>query len=843
MTTNRVDIVVDDGGSARRVTRDIKGIGQAIADAGGLVPLLGRGLRSLATVGLAGASVGAAALAAGLYDTAKQIKETASAAKQLGIGVENMSRLDFAARSGGVATAELAAGMATLQGRQVEAAKGTGEIAKLFGQMGVAAVDANGKLRGTDQVLADVANFMQRMPNDANRAALATKLFGSEGAKMAGILKDGSAGLAAMAVESDKLGWTLSSETVNGVAAVEDEIDKMKIQMQAIYRQAMPTLLPQLQEFGRLLNSPEVAQGFNTIIQGAMQAVTWMTKFATTTSGVIKFIGEEIAARVHGADAQDTVRVEQRIAALKEGIAGVEAIRDRGVLGMWDFLKIDDGVLNFKDFVTGPQGVVDRLQGELEKEQNKLKLGVELNDAAAAKALKDAQAAAAALPTNGGQGNPAAIDWGALGGGGGGKGAKDRSAERAARELEQLQRALANTVGSIDPVLSAQRELARAQDVFAKATEKGLISQEKAAGYMEHLGFMLRDQLDPLGAVNREMSEQIRVAGMLNEERVIEQQLLQTVDSLRRSGITLTAAETAAMREQLKVLERTNQLAQAKEGFLAQSRGGRDKAFGVQAEALGGLVASGDIGGADTFNIVNQLLGGNLDNTRAAMEAQAEQFVEYYARIDELRQADVLSAQQASEAIKAIKRAELDANLARTEQALGAAAGLMQSNSKEAFRVGQAAAIGQAIVNTYTAATAAYQSAAAIPYVGWILGPAAAAGAIAAGMAQVSAIRSQQMPAYRTGGEYVVGGSGGVDSQTVAMRATPGEKISINTPSQARAAERLEQRLREQEANGGGGSKVVQNITVVQRGRADRRTAGQETREMRRATERQFMRA
>src|SRR3546814_13496385 len=108
----------------------------------------------------------------------------------------------------------------------------------------------------------------------------------------------------------------------------------------------------------------------------------------------------------------------------------------------------------------------------------------------------------------------------------------------------------------------------------------------------------------------------------------------------------------------------------------------------------------------------------------------------------------------------------------RTSDALGAASGLMKSNSKEAFRIGQAAAIGQAIVNTYTAATAAYQSAAAIPYVGWILGPVAAAGAIAAGMAQVSAIRSQQMPAYRTGGTYTIGGSGGIASQVVSFRGT-----------------------------------------------------------------------
>src|SRR3546814_54267 len=167
------------------------------------------------------------------------------------------------------------------------------------------------------------------------------------------------------------------------------------------------------------------------------------------------------------------------------------------------------------------------------------------------------------------------------------------------------------------------------------------------------------------------------------------------------------------------------------------------------------------------------------------------------AIIEQFRQQDVANEELASQAKRAIKQQEMDMYLQRTSDALGAASGLMKSNSKEAFRIGQAAAIGQAIVNTYTAATTAYQSAAAIPYVGWILGPVAAAGAIAAGMAQVSAIRSQQMPAYRTGGTYTIGGSGGIDSQVVSFRGTPGETVSINPPAQANAMSNIEQLLRE----------------------------------------------
>ena len=62
----------------------------------------------------------------------------------------------------------------------------------------------------------------------------------------------------------------------------------------------------------------------------------------------------------------------------------------------------------------------------------------------------------------------------------------------------------------------------------------------------------------------------------------------------------------------------------------------------------------------------------------------------------------------------------------------------------------------QAIAQTATAAINAYSSAAAVPYVGYILAPIAAASAIAAGMLQVAAIKKQQKAADAQG--YAKGG-------------------------------------------------------------------------------------
>lgn len=96
---------------------------------------------------------------------------------------------------------------------------------------------------------------------------------------------------------------------------------------------------------------------------------------------------------------------------------------------------------------------------------------------------------------------------------------------------------------------------------------------------------------------------------------------------------------------------------------------------------------------------------------------------------------------------------------------------LRSSKSREAFSIGQKAAIAQATVNTFMSATEAYASLASIPYVGPILGAAAAAAAVAAGFVNIQQISSQSFQAH--GGMDEVPQSG--DNQSFTLSA--GERV------------------------------------------------------------------
>lgn len=161
-----------------------------------------------------------------------------------------------------------------------------------------------------------------------------------------------------------------------------------------------------------------------------------------------------------------------------------------------------------------------------------------------------------------------------------------------------------------------------------------------------------------------------------------------------------------------------------------------------------------------------------LENMIIQADLEYELAVEKYGKLDEL---DDIRTQKVANAREAQRQAAVDAT-AKEEKAekdyrktaisegkklVDAAA----SQSKAAFKVQKAMKIAEAVQNTYSAATGAYNAMASIPYVGPALGAAAAAAAISFGMAQVQAIKSQSFG----GGASV--SSGGVPSGGGAQAA------------------------------------------------------------------------
>ncbi len=147
------------------------------------------------------------------------------------------------------------------------------------------------------------------------------------------------------------------------------------------------------------------------------------------------------------------------------------------------------------------------------------------------------------------------------------------------------------------------------------------------------------------------------------------------------------------------------------------------------------------------FEIRSLELAGNT------YDAQMDSIERFYEQRKAKLMAAGLSEQQIEEQKEAAKQRIRDTYNQRAVQGasktLGDLAKAAKAFGKKGFAVWKRLAQIQAIVDTYSGATAAYKSMAGIPYVGPVLGAIAAAAAIAAGLANVAEINKQK---FATGG-------------------------------------------------------------------------------------------
>lgn len=123
-----------------------------------------------------------------------------------GITVEKLSELRFAGEAVGTPLDALASGVQRLSRQMAEAASGNKEAVETFKTLGVEVKNADGTLRSSDEVLADVADRFASYKDGAGKAALAQQLFGKSGAEMIPLLNQGKEGIERLKNEAIALG-------------------------------------------------------------------------------------------------------------------------------------------------------------------------------------------------------------------------------------------------------------------------------------------------------------------------------------------------------------------------------------------------------------------------------------------------------------------------------------------------------------------------------------------------------------------------------------------------------------------------------------------------------------
>lgn len=339
----------------------------------------------------------------------------------------------------------------------------------------------------------------------------------------------------------------------------------------------------------------------------------------------------------------------------------------------------------------------------------------------------------------------------------------------------------ADLINQIDSVGEASRRFAAAQKVLDEAFSAGKI--KNVAEYQRYFGLLrqqYQDAINPVGAYLNQIRDEMDLLKLSANERDAQRASMQAVNQLRRQGVEVSISEQAAIKEAITTLKRETEAIQAQDEMRKNSIARQEEEFRKKLQYARTLR---ELSAGDRDRIGLDALGQmGLDTSSLAQtqRVQLENIELYYARIKELEASRMIDEQTAAQARVQLSLQEFRARNAAFSAFLSDASVLQQSHSKGLARIGRAAAISQALMNTYEGATKALAMGG--PY----LGPLWAATVVAAGMTHVQQIRSQQTAGFFTGGSFTVGGAGGPDSQMVAFRATPGERVNVATPTQVR---------------------------------------------------------
>lgn len=233
-------------------------------------------------------------------DAADAASKSASA---VGLAVEEYTALQYAAELAGVGAGELDAGLSKLN-RTIDAAANGGQAqAEAFDRLGISVVDAGGKVKSSEQVLAEIADKFATMPNGVQKSAIAMELFGRSGAKLIPLLNGGSAGLEELRKEAEAYGLVISSDTAASAEAFNDNLSRLGKVTTGAGNQIAAGLLPSLESLSELLvnvNKEGTASStIATLLGGAMKVLATVVLVTANAFGSLgRFIGASAAAAV-----------------------------------------------------------------------------------------------------------------------------------------------------------------------------------------------------------------------------------------------------------------------------------------------------------------------------------------------------------------------------------------------------------------------------------------------------------------------------------------------------------------------------------------------------------------
>lgn len=213
------------------------------------------------------------------------------AAQRVGVSAEHLQALRYAAEASGASAETLDKGLERLGANLQDVEAGTSDAAKALKAFGVGAGDS------TEAAFAKISAGFAKMPDGAQKTALALSIFGKAGAELIPTLNAGADGLAEFSKEAESLGLVLSTQTLKAAEAFNDQLDMLANMGKASAQQFAAGLLPALQTITTaLIDARKGGDGFQSWGEHVGDVLVGVAKFAVMVATGFEKVGETLGA-------------------------------------------------------------------------------------------------------------------------------------------------------------------------------------------------------------------------------------------------------------------------------------------------------------------------------------------------------------------------------------------------------------------------------------------------------------------------------------------------------------------------------------------------------------------
>jgi len=305
-----------------------------------------RGVRRMATGLLAAAGV--AGVGYMIKQQMEAIDVTAKLSDRLGMNTESLIALQHGAKLAGVEQGQLTTALDYFNRRLGEAQMGGREAAEAFAQIGLSYKTL--AALNPDQRIGLVADQVNRLASQSQKAAAMQDLFGRGSQNLAPLLAEGSNNIKQMRRETELLGLSFSRIDAAKVEAANDALTRTRAVFTGVFRQSVIELAPYIEA------AANAFVDWATAGEGVGHNVT--SAFEMMTKGAVRF-GAELAGIGNRwlemkADVADVVDLWEK--ATPAGMLNAFIREKRGIISPADL------ALQYRDQKTNTEGQINAVE-------------------------------------------------------------------------------------------------------------------------------------------------------------------------------------------------------------------------------------------------------------------------------------------------------------------------------------------------------------------------------------------------------------------------------------------------------------------------------------------------